>query len=319
MKPALLFLRPFSPNDTDYLVAGLQDDFEIVMPDTFDDDSLAALITCVEVAIGARMSPRLVERASRLKLLHTPGAGIDGLPRERLIANDIAVATTHSHAMLVAEHAVAMLLSLVKKTALHDRLLRDGTWFAPKGLAEDAPYLSDSVVGATIGFLGFGHIAKQIYGLLVGFGIHALAHARRPARHDGVTAVPLAELLNRSDAVFVTLPLTPATTEMIGRTQFEFMQPGAYLVTVSRSLVIDEDALLAALRNRKLAGAAIDSWDQGKTAAARFAGLDNVLLSPHRAGTRRGQAAHLADIVEDLTLFARTGAIRNRVDLEAGY
>ncbi len=170
-----------------------------------------------------------------------------------------------------------------------------------------------------IGFLGFGHIAKQIHGLLVGFGIHALAHARRPARHDGVTAVPLAELLNRSDAVFVTLPLTPATTEMIGRTQFEFMQPGADLVTVSRSLVIDEDALLAALGNRKLAGAAIDSWDQGKTAAARFAGLDNVLLSPHRAGTRRGQAAHLVDIVEDLTLFARTGAIRNRVDLDAGY
>lgn len=324
-RPTLLTLWP-GPKGWEDTIARLSDYYEVITPQNFDEKTLEELIPRADVAVGPRISSRLVRTAERLKLLLTPGAGINGLALEALRERGIIVCNIHSHAPFVAEHAVSMLLALMKKVAIHDRLMRQGIWFGPSGTSKDEHYLSDSLIGGVVGLIGFGHIGQEILTLLAGFRVKPLAHVHRLDQHTedkkrfrGLRFAPLDEVLAESDAVFLTVPLTQATTAMIGEPQLDAMKKTAYLVNVARAGVVDSDALLAALIENRIRGAASDAWEKDRSITRLFAELDNMMLSPHRAGTLRDFTPYLHDLEENLIAYATSGEIRNQVDLKAGY
>lgn len=316
-RPRLLFLRPFRDRDLAYLRARLEPEFELLIPPAFDDATLAPLIATADAALGGRLSPALLDAATRLKFLQNPGAGSEGLDLAALAARGVMVGNSHSNAPYVAETALGLALSLVRRIAVNDRCLRAGR--LPAG---DSAGLGHSLFGARVGLIGFGHVGGAILDLLAPFRVQASAWVRRPrAARPGVTFASLAEVLAASEVIFASLPLTAATRGVLDREALAACRPGAVLVNVGRAEVIDRAALVDALAQGRPAGAALDVWWSADTLAdaADFAAFDNVILSPHRAGTHGAFATHLPGAVDNLLAFARTGRPADLVDSTAGY
>lgn len=311
-KPRLLFLRPFAPNDHAWLLERLTPFYEVMQPQAYDETTLSALIKEADVALGAKIPSVTLAAATQLKLLQTPGTGLEQLDLKALVAKGVGVCNSSSHAPQVAEHALAMLLTLMRKVALHDRLLRQGTWYKPDGDANDGIYQSDSLAGAHVGFVGYGKINQAIARLLSGFGVTALAHCRTPV--EGVRMAGLSELIEACDAVFVAVPLNDQTRGMIGERELSVKQLAPYLVNISRAEVIDRNAVVNALTQRRIRGFALDVPYGGADELAGlevFTHFDNALVSPHRAGTLRGQSPHLHDVVDNLVAFAQGLPLKN--------
>lgn len=319
----LAVLHPFAARDMAFLVDALSPAYEVQIADPSDLKSADALVRDADVAIASQFRPGALTGGHRLRLLQMPSAGADGVDVRALDRHGVAVAGTHSHAPLVAEHALAMALALIKKVSLHDRLVRAGRRFRPTGAVEDADMVSDTLIGARVGLIGFGVIGRALAGLLAGFDVRPVAHVRHSDRHaaNGIATVTLDEVLRDAEIVFVTLPLTTETRGLLGEHAFAAINPNVYLVSTSRPEVIDRGTLLRALRTRRIRGAAFDGWygDDTDDGAGPFSTLDNVVLSPHRAGTHRDRAPYLRGVVDNLLAFARTGEIRDRVDPEEGY
>jgi phosphoglycerate dehydrogenase-like enzyme len=327
VKPTLLFYKPFSPRSQKFLLSRLQPTYEIIEPESYTEPDLLKVIHKADVILGNGIPRRMVDAAKRLKLVQAPGTGVDDFDMAPLRERSIAVANSHSSAPFVAEHVIAMLLSLVKKITVHDKLIREGIWFYPTGKPEEDILFSDSLIGATVGFLGFGSIGRKTCELLNGFRITPLAHVRNPERYtmkngcsSSLKFVDIETLFQQSDALIISLPLTAETRGMVNATLLRMLKPAAYLTSVARADVIVEEDLIRALKERWFRGAAVDIWYEGsKKEISKSAFMDNLILSPHRADTHRDFAPHLLDVVDNLLEFARTGRVMNRVDWDAGY
>lgn len=321
-KLKLVLLRPFRPNDERYLRDNLNPHFEIVTPTDFKPATLAAAARDADAAIGLDVGPELIAAAPRLRVVQSPGAGVNGMDFALLARKGIALGSSHSNAPFVAEHAVAMTLALVKRVAAHDRLLRAGD--AAGGRRDELR--SDTLMGKTVGLLGFGHIAREIAARLAGFGVEIVATARRQHGDDaaGCHFVDFDKLIETSDILFICVPLTDRTRNLIDAACLARLGSEAYLVNVSRAEIVDGDALAAALEHGAIRGAALDVWRGNgdplqDPAFAALRRLDNVILSPHRAGTHGAFAPHLPGVVENLVAYATGGRLKHEVDLQQGY
>jgi glyoxylate reductase len=239
---------------------------------------------------------REAEPPGRDELLTVPGDRVDGElldaagPALRVVANfavgtdnvDLEAATargvlvTNTPGVLTAataELALALLLALVRRVAEGDRLVRSGErWaIAPTFM------LGSGLRGKTIGIVGAGRIGREVTRLARAFGMEVLETGRteKPGR------VPLEELLARSHVVSVHSPLSPETRHLIGREELRAMRPDAVLVNTSRGAVVDEAALVEALRGGEIAGAALDVYEREPEVEPGLSELENVVLAPH--------------------------------------
>jgi D-3-phosphoglycerate dehydrogenase len=256
-------------------------------------------------AILARLGTvtrRVIEAAPRLRIIARHGVGLDAV--------DIAAATEHGtvvtstgsvNAAAVAEYTFALLLSLVRKTTLADRVMRAGQW------SRD-PLIGMELDGRNIGIIGLGAIGARVARQAQGFGMKVLAaRSLRPQRPvDGVALVPLDELLAASDIVTLHLRLSAETACFLDASRIASMRPGALLVNTARGELIDEPAMIRALTTGPLGGAALDTYaEEPLSPASPLRALRNVVLSPHVAGQtaqaveRVGLAAAQA-VIEEL-------------------
>lgn len=325
-RPVLLVLRPLPQCDRNYLEAQLSRDFEVVIPQEFSADSLLRHVESADVILGLDLPEPLARAAKRLKIFHCLGAGVDHMALEELAKLGIAICNSHSTAKLVAEHAIAMLLASVKRIALHDRLMRQDIFYRPSGDPRDRYFQSNSLIGAQIGIVGFGHIGRAVAQFLLPFSRDILILTRNPDHHrDDIARIPNAhvvsknELFEQSDAVILCLPLTKATRGFVDRSTLERMKKGAYLVNVSRADVVDVQAIVDALEVGNLGGFAVDAWAQKSDEISALSKFENVVLSPHRAATRAGISPSMQGIVENLKAFVEAGVVKNQIDVSAGY
>jgi phosphoglycerate dehydrogenase-like enzyme len=169
--------------------------------------------------------------------------------------------------------------------------------------------------GLTIGYVGMGRIAQAVARRLAGFDVRGVFFDPAVDAHEGLARVSLDALLAQSDIVSLHVPLTPQTRHIIGREQLARMKPGAYIVNTARGGLIDEAALLEALRSKHLAGAALDVFEQEPMPRSHpLYELPNVVLTPHiSAGTRDALAAKMAALFANVERFFRGEPLRNRV------
>lgn len=212
------------------------------------------------------------------------GIGYDNVDLEAARRHGVAVANVPDYGSdTVADHAAACLLALLRKLPMYDRRIRADGWCEPTALG------SLPAFGATtVGLLGAGRIACGLARRLTPFGFRVLAHDPwadpATAREAGIELVDLDELVARSDALSLHVPVTPETRHVVGPDLLARLRPGAVLVNTSRGGLVDEQALAAALRSGRLAAAALDVFDpEPLTPGSPLRDLDNVLLSPHVA------------------------------------
>jgi D-3-phosphoglycerate dehydrogenase / 2-oxoglutarate reductase len=228
--------------------------------------------------------PELLARCPELLAVCSAGAGYDIIDVDACTAAGVIVCNNSGPGReAVAEHALGFMLSLAKKIALADRVIRR------EKVQDRSALRSSELLGKTLGIVGVGQIGGRLVELCVPFAMTVLAYdpylADEDAAARGVTKVELDELLERSDFVHLNCPLTPETEGLIGREQFARMKRTAYFITTARGPVHDEDALYDALTGGAIAGAGIDVFhDEPPDPSHPLLSLDNVVASPHTAG-----------------------------------
>jgi phosphoglycerate dehydrogenase-like enzyme len=245
-----------------------------------DDDTFYRELPDAEVIwhVLRPISGRDLEKAPRLKLVHKMGAGVNTIDVEAATRLGIAVANMPgANAPSVAEGTVLLMLAALRRLPELDRATREG-----RGWPSD-PTLGETVRdigGCTVGLVGYGNIAKSVEKIVVAMGAHVLHTSTRDDGHPGWRSLP--DLLAASDIVSLHLPLTDATAGMLDRAALTGMKPDAVLVNTSRGAVVDENALVDALRAGPLAAAGLDVFAVEPIPAGNpLLGLDNVVLTPH--------------------------------------
>lgn len=218
--------------------------------------------------------------AKRLKLLQLMSAGYEHVNLELAARHGVPVAHFgDAMASTVAEHTLLMILSTFRHLTLLDANVRSGVWRGAD------PQLYE-LRGKRAGIVGLGLIGAEIARRLQAFDAEVVYNQRhRPADERRTRYLPLDELLSTSDVVVLSVPMAPSTRHLIGDRELALMRPETVLVNVSRGPVVDEAALVEALRAGKLRGAALDVLEQEPVDKSNpLLGLDNVLLTPHVAG-----------------------------------
>lgn len=220
----------------------------------------------------------VLENARSLKVISRCGTGLDSVDLEAASELGIAVFNTpDAPTVAVAELALTFMLSMARKVNAMDRAIRAGQWTRPMGTL---------LTGRTVGIVGCGRIGTHVAKLLTPFGCELTGYDPFLSCHDLIRLGPLDALLKASDFITLHIPLTATTRHILGRRQFEQMKPGVFLINVARGGLVDEEALLGAIQSGKIAGAALDCFEQEPYTGALSA-LDNVLMTPHIGSNAR--------------------------------
>jgi D-3-phosphoglycerate dehydrogenase len=254
-----------------------------------------------EIVINIRSSSRFTaavfESCPKLKLLSLWGTGTDNVDLGAAAACGLMVTNTPGvSAASVAEHALALMLAAARNVPAHDAEVRAGKW--PRGGGVE-------LRGKTLGIIGLGAIGHRFAELGAGLDMRVIAWTLHPKPAPGVQLVPLEQLLRESDVVSVHVRLSPETRGMIGAREFSTMKPTAIFVNTARGAIVDEQALLDALREKRIGGAGLDVFTvEPLSPGHAFADLPNVVLTPHSAGvTPEALEAGLQMAVDNVKSF----------------
>jgi D-3-phosphoglycerate dehydrogenase len=245
-----------------------------------------------------------MQAAPRLRGVCYPVIGIETLDLTAATELGLIVGhgATRGNVVGMAEATLMLLLMLFYDVQSNIALINRGAWRRPRPLARQ-------LEGKTIGLIGFGRIARALAGRLAPFGVRILTYSPRARAEDlppAVTKTALNTLLAESDAVCVLTGLTAETRHMIGPAELARMRPDAFLVNTGRGEIIDEVALFETLRDRRIAGAALDTFTvEPLPAASPLRGLDNVILTPHAVGhTIEGADEFIPVLAENIRRIA---------------
>lgn len=236
------------------------------------------------VVVRAPIPPAFFEDAPMLRAAIRHGAGLDMIPIDAATRAGVLVANVPAvNAPTVAEHVFLVTLALLRRFRVMDRELRQKGWAAGRSQADEAVDLG----GRTIGIVGMGNVGKAIFRIAkFGFGLEVIVASRsRESVPDGTRFLPVDDLVATADIVVLCCPLTPETVGLLDAERIGRMKPGAILVNVSRGPVIDDAALIEALREGRIGGAALDVFaTQPLPLDHPYFGFDNVIVTPHLAG-----------------------------------
>src|ERR1700758_3684812 len=261
-----------------------------------------------ELAPHFHVDATFLKRTPNLLLVSSNGAGFDPVDVEACTrAGVLVVNQSGGNAYSVAEHALGMLLTLSKRIIEADRVLRRDRDVNRNAL------MGTEVQGRTIGIVGIGNVGRRIAELCKGLlGMKVLAYdpylSAAEIAGRGGEKVELDELLRRSDYVSINCPLAKDSRNMISAREFALMQPHAFFITTARGFIHDEDALLQALKEKRIAGAGLDVWSKEPPPPEHpLLQFDNVLASPHTAGVTREARENMGRIAAEQILDALDG------------
>jgi D-3-phosphoglycerate dehydrogenase len=236
----------------------------------------------------------VIAAGDRLKLVHMHGTGLDGIDVRAATARGVLVANAPgANRNAVAELTVALMLVAGRRLDRHVEIVKAGGWERSAGR---------EVSGKTVGLLGLGNVGKRVVELLAGFGVRVLVHDPHPdtawAAAHGVSLAGSADAVcAEADFLVLALPLTGETRHLIDARRIGLMKRDAFLVNTARGGLVDEEALAKAVREARLAGAALDTFSQEPLSADSVLREPGITLTPHLAATSVETARNVSNIV----------------------
>jgi D-3-phosphoglycerate dehydrogenase / 2-oxoglutarate reductase len=261
-------------------------------------DADVVIVQSVRKLLDAQTIPHLKKCRGMIRA----GIGYDSIDVDVASQHGIVVSNVPEYcAEDVAEHALTLMLAAVRVLSAQDRQTRAGAW------ARETAKPTRRLQGQTLGLLAFGRIARALARRARGLGLDVICYdpfvSRETAQALGVTPVEMDELLQRADIISVHTPLTPQTRHILSTREFGLMKPTAVLVNTSRGPIVDEAALVDALRGGQILAAGLDVFEEEPLPASHpLCGMDNVVLTPH-------SAAYSDQAVDDLYRGACQAAI----------
>jgi phosphoglycerate dehydrogenase-like enzyme len=288
------------------------------------DDSrkadLDALLAWADVIFGLIAPPNTIARAPKLKWIQVISAGVDRwLDTDVWRSGVIITGVSGIHATPISEFVMSLMLMLAKKSPLSFAMMRTRQW---------RRYETNTLRGKTAGIVGLGHIGREVARLCKAFGMKVIAtrrSARQPGKARNVDLVlppaRMKELLAGSDYVVLSVPLTPETRHIIGEAELKAMKPSACLINIGRGPLVDEEALIRALDEKRIAGAGLDvTYIEPLPKESRLWDFDNVILSPHISGGMEDYMLRATEVFcENLRRYLRGKKLLNLIDRKKGY
>jgi D-3-phosphoglycerate dehydrogenase len=319
--------------------------FNVLVPDNLNKAGLDALAAAGELSVNApgKMSraqtlavipdahalivrsdttvdAEMLAQAKNLKVVVRAGVGVDNIDLNECTARGIVVMNTpDANTVSAAEHTIALILAMARRIPQADRSMRNGEW-------ERKNFTGIQLMGKTLGIIGFGRVGRAVAERVRCLGVNEIAYdpfvPEDVARHLGLSLVPqIDELFERADIISLHAIITDQTREIINAGNIAKMKDGVFIVNAARGALINNADLAAALKSRKVAGAALDVYDIEPPAPDNpLLGLDNVVYTPHLgASTFEAQEAvgvEAAHAVINALLKHRYDNVRNRAVLE---
>ena len=297
--------------------------FDIEVP--MNEEAFARALPGAEVLFAWGLARRLADKADALRWLHTPLAGVDRVLSPELLKSAIRVTSSRGvNSVAVAEHTLGLVLAMTRGIADAVRAQAERRW-AQQDLYGRQPPLEE-LSGKLLGILGLGDIGRElaVRARALGMTVWGLARTARP-KPDCVDRLLLAgkeeALLRESDVLVLAVPLTRATHGMIGERQLKKMKHSALLINIGRGELVQESALVRALREGGLAGAGLDVFaTEPLPPTSPLWTLPQVVITPHIAGTHPQYMPRSADLfVHNLKRYLAGEPLINEVDKQAGY
>ena len=310
MKPKVFVTRPLPHQVLEVLAARC--DLEVHAEDAaMQPEHLAEACRDAEglLAVGTRVSEEVLDLAPKLRVVANCAVGYDNIDvaacsqRRIVVTNTPGVLTETT-----ADLAFALLMAVARRVAEGDRFVREGHWLR----WEWSLLWGADIHGKTLGLYGFGRIARAMARRGRGFAMRILYHARHRASHavEGELAAEYtdrATLLREADFLSLHLPLTNDTQRLIRAEDFAAMKPTAFLINTARGKVVDEEALVEALQNRKIAGAGLDVFEHEPHVHPGLLKLDNVVLMPHVGSATAETRLRMAQLAAENLLAVLEG------------
>ena len=284
-----------------------------------------ALLPEAEVVLGFAARPELLAGARRLRWIHSTAAGVEGILSPELRASGVILTCSRGlHAQSMAEHTIGVMLAFARQLHHARDAQRERRWSQNEQWGA-APGFAD-LAGATAGIVGFGHIGRAIGERARALGMRVLAVRRHPAAdpapaHEQWGLDGLPALLERSDWVVLAAPHTRESAKLVGAAELARMKPGARLVNVGRGALVDQDARVAALREGRIAGAALDVMEaEPLPADSPLWDLPEVIVTPHVSGLGPRYWERATDVfAANLRRWLAREPLQGVVDMQAGY
>lgn len=275
----------------------------------YPQDELLALLPNASAVVACKGFGReLIEAAKQLRIIVCYGAGYDSIDIAAATQRGVLVANTpDSVTAPTAELAIAHLMALARRIPELNAKVRS---VPPEELFVIGRNMGVSLDGSVLGIVGMGRIGGKVadFGRLMGMRVLYTSRTPKPERDAlGDRRVPLEELMAQSDFISLHCPLTPETRGLISRERLALMKPSAFLINTARGPVVDEEALLDALRQRRIAGAALDVYTGEPNVNPAFFPLDNVILTPHVGSNTRQTRRRMAEAASERILDALAG------------
>lgn len=269
------------------------DDIELQFAASNDEADIRAAMNGADYVVvrGRRLDGSTLRDFPKIKLIHQWGTGVDAVPVDVAREMGIPVARCPGvNAPTVADLTIALMLSVMRRVPQSHAALQAGTWRQPQ--------LWDTgrdLAGAEVGLVGYGAIAQAVARRLQGFDCKVRYWRRSGPQHGAIGEYSdFDDLLSQSDVLSLHIPLTNETRGRFGAAEFASMRPGAFLINTARGGLIDEPALVNALKSGHLAGAGLDVFDQEPVAAENpLLSMEQVIVQPHLGGRTRDNLRRL--------------------------
>ena len=290
-----------------------------------DTSHLADEIADADIFAGWRLKPEQFARAAKLQWIHATAAGVDQLMYDEVRRSPVVITNSSSVLTLpMAEHTLGLVLALARRIPSAVRYQEKRHW-AQQEIWDETPHPRE-LSGSTLVVVGYGAIGREVGRRVHALGMKVIGVKRDPTRGgehaDRVVAVEnLEQVLGEGDFVVLATPVTPATQRLFGQKQFAAMKPSAYFINIARGILVDTDALVAALEGRVIAGAAIDVAEREPLVPeSPLWTAPNLLITPHLAAVSEPLwKRHAALLFENLDRWFAGRELLNRVDKERGY
>ncbi len=266
------------------------------------------------VRSAVQVDDALMEKAPKLRVIGRAGVGVDNIDAEAATRRGIVVMNTPgANAVAVAELTLALMLALARKLPTANATMHAGKW-------EKKSLQGAELRGKTLGILGLGRIGLEVAKRARGFGLEIIGSdpfvSAAVARENGILLLPVDELFAKADYLTLHVGLTPQTHGIINPKTLASMKKGVRIVNCARGELVDDAALVAALKSGQVAGAALDVFTVEPPKDSPYAEFDNVILTPHIAGsTAEAQEAVGIQIAMQVREYLKLGVVQNAVNL----
>jgi phosphoglycerate dehydrogenase-like enzyme len=289
-------------------------------------DRINEEIRDAEVCVAWSLRPQQVLAAKQLRWIHSPAAAVHQLIFPELVKSDIVLTNAREvHGPVVAEHVIALVMALAKKIPQSVRLQQQRVW-GQQRIWEEPPRPRE-VLDATLGLVGFGSIGREVARRAAALGMRVIALREHPEKGGAANLTgifspeQLDDLLSQADYVVLAAPVTPNTRGLINAARLNKMKQDAFLINVGRGPLVDEPALVSALKEKRIAGAALDVFsEEPLPPESPLWDLESLIITPHTAGlTEKLWGRHYAFFTANLRRYLNHELLLGLVDKQSGY